>query len=59
MALNPELLAMLVCSACKQDLVYDPAASTLTCEACRLRYQVKNLAGVDVPDMLVEEAEKF
>ena len=55
MALSPELLAILACPACKKDLVYDSAASTLTCQACRLRYKVVD----DIPVMLVEEAEKF
>jgi uncharacterized protein YbaR (Trm112 family) len=55
MALSPDLLAILVCPACKKDLVYDAAASTLTCPACRLRYKVVD----DIPVMLVEEAEKF
>jgi uncharacterized protein YbaR (Trm112 family) len=55
MALSPDLLAILVCPACKKDLEYDPAASTLTCQACRLRYKVVD----DIPVMLVDEAEKF
>lgn len=55
MALSPELLQILVCPACKGDLVYDAAADTLTCNACRLRYRVVD----GVPVMLVEEAEKF
>ena len=53
MALNPDLLAMLVCPACKQDLVYDVAAATLTCQNCRLRYKVVD----DIPVMLVDEAD--
>ena len=55
MTLNPELLNILVCPACKGDLVYDPAAQTLTCNRCRLRFSVQD----DIPNMLVEEAEKF
>jgi len=55
MALSPDLLSILVCSACKGDLVYDAGAQTLTCPACRLRYRVVN----DVPDMLVDKAEKL
>jgi len=55
MALSPDLLAILVCPACKKDLVYDTVASTLTCQACRLRYKVVD----DIPIMLVEEAETF
>lgn len=55
MALSPELLAILVCPACKGDLVYDATGPTLTCGACRLRYKVVD----DIPVMLVDEAEKF
>jgi hypothetical protein len=55
MNLSPDLLAILVCPACKGDLVYDASAQTLTCGACRLRYRVVE----GIPVMLVEEAEKF
>ena len=55
MPLSPDLLNLLVCPACKGDLVYEPQAETLTCNQCRLRYRVVD----DIPVMLVEEAEKF
>lgn len=55
MALSADLLSILVCPACKGDLVYDERANTLTCNACRLRYRVED----DIPVMLVDEAEKF
>jgi uncharacterized protein YbaR (Trm112 family) len=55
MALSADLLSILVCPVCKGDLVYDAAAPTLTCNACRLRYRVVD----DIPVMLPEEAEKF
>jgi uncharacterized protein YbaR (Trm112 family) len=55
MALTSDILHDLVCAVCKGDLVYDEAAATLTCGACHLRYKVVN----DVPDMLVDHAEKF
>ena len=55
MALNADLLAILVCPACKGDLGYDIPAQTLTCGACRLRYRIVD----DIPVMLVHEAEKF
>jgi len=55
MALSPELLQILVCPACKGDLVYEEASQRLTCNACRLRYCIVD----DIPVMLVEEAEKF
>ena len=55
MALSADLLSILVCPVCKGDLIYDAAAQTLTCMACRLRYRVED----DIPVMLAEEAEKF
>lgn len=55
MALSTELLDILVCPACKGDLVYDAGAQTLACNACRLRYKVVD----DIPVMLIDEAEKF
>ena len=55
MPVSPDLLAILVCPACKGELVYDVEGRTLTCNACRLRYKVVD----DIPVMLVEEAEKF
>ena len=55
MVLSPDLLSILVCPACKGDLVYDADAKTLTCPRCRLRYRIED----DIPVMLVEEAEKF
>ena len=55
MPLSSELLAILVCPACKGDLAYDASANTLTCSACRLRYKVVD----DIPVMLVDEAEKL
>jgi hypothetical protein len=55
MALSADLLAVLVCPACRGDLEYDPSAATLTCPACRLRYRVVD----DIPVMLVDQAERF
>lgn len=55
MPLSPILLSVIVCPACKGDLDYDPAAATLTCPRCRLRYRIDD----DVPVLLVEEAEKL
>jgi hypothetical protein len=55
MPLSPELLSLLVCPACRGDLVYDEGQQRLTCSACRLWYRIVD----DIPVMLVEEAEKF
>jgi len=53
--LNEDLLAILVCPQCKGELVYDTDHQKLICNACRLKYEIRD----DIPIMLVEEAEKF
>ena len=53
--LSKELLEILVCPACKGDLLYDAEHAKLTCPACRLRYSIED----DIPIMLVDEAEKL
>ena len=55
MPLTPQLLEILVCPACKGDLQYETNPEALSCARCRLRYRVQN----DIPNMLVDEAEKF
>jgi uncharacterized protein len=55
MPLSPDLLAILVCPACKGDLEYRADAGTLSCPRCRLRYRVVD----DIPNMLIDEAEKI
>jgi uncharacterized protein YbaR (Trm112 family) len=54
MVLSPDFLSILVCPACKGDLAYDAAASTLTCPSCRVRYRVLD----DIPDF-VDGMERF
>jgi uncharacterized protein YbaR (Trm112 family) len=53
--LHQELLAILVCPKCKGDLDYRPAENVLVCNACRLRYPVRD----DIPIMLIDEAAPF
>ncbi len=55
MALSEDLLQILVCPACKGDLVYDREKNTLTCHACKLIYRVED----DIPVMLIDEAQKL
>ena len=55
MPLSDQLLAILVCPACKGDLEYDRQNEKLTCHACRLRYRIEE----DIPVMLVDEAERI
>ena len=53
MTLEPQLLEILVCPKCKGPLVYSVEQSTLTCDACRLQYPVRD----GIPIMLIDEAQ--
>jgi len=55
MPISPDILAFYVCPVCKGDLVYDPSADTLACNACRLIYRIED----EIPNFVVEEAAKF
>ncbi len=57
MALDDELLDILVCPKCKGDLEYrsEEDEEALLCHECRLRYEVNE----GIPIMLVDEAETF
>ncbi len=55
MALSNELLALLVCPACKGALELVDEGTGLVCGACRLRYPVRD----GIPVMLADEAEKI
>ncbi len=52
MPISKELLEILACPKCKGDLVYDEKKDTLTCDACKLVYLIKD----DIPVMLIDEA---
>ncbi|MBI2578284.1 MAG: Trm112 family protein [Candidatus Aenigmarchaeota archaeon] len=54
--LKKELLDILACPKCKGDLDYDRKKNRLSCKKCRLRFSVID---EDIPDMLLEDAEKF
>jgi uncharacterized protein YbaR (Trm112 family) len=53
--INKKLLNILACPKCKGDLEYDKKENKLLCNKCRLKYKIID----DVPDMLLEDAEKF
>jgi uncharacterized protein YbaR (Trm112 family) len=54
MTLTADLLAILVCPACKGALEYHAEPpETLTCRACRLVFTVED----GIPVMLVDEAK--
>jgi uncharacterized protein YbaR (Trm112 family) len=50
--LPPFVLEMLACPRCRGRLVAE--AQSLRCDACRLRYPVRN----GIPNLLVDEAER-
>lgn len=53
MTLDPVLLALLACPACKKALTYRPETpESLGCASCRKRYLVKD----GIPVLLVDEA---
>ena len=56
MDLDPALLDILACPACKSPLAVDDPASTLNCTSseCGLRYPVRD----GIPVLLVDEATK-
>lgn len=52
MSVTPQLLSILVCPKCRGELEYREAEAQLVCQACRLRYPVRD----DIPIMLIDEA---
>jgi uncharacterized protein YbaR (Trm112 family) len=52
MAVDKELLDLLVCPKCKGELRLKDDKSGLICEGCRLLYRIED----DIPVMLIDEA---
>ena len=55
MAISPELLEILVCPKCKQDLQLTEKKDGLICRPCRLIYEIRD----DIPIMLIDEAQSL
>ena len=55
MALSQDLLDILACPKCKGDLRLTEKADGLICQACKLRYPIKD----NIPIMLIDEAESI
>ncbi|HLI83181.1 MAG TPA: Trm112 family protein [Bryobacteraceae bacterium] len=53
MAINKELLEILVCPFCKSDLEMKPDESGLKCVQCHRVYPIRD----DIPVMLIDEAK--
>ncbi len=54
MAIDQELLDILACPKCKGEVKLTKEGDGLVCEACKLKYPIKD----DIPVMLIDEAEK-
>lgn len=54
MGIDKELLDILACPKCKDSIELEKGK--IVCKKCRLKFPI--LEG-DIPDMLIEDAEKF
>ena len=52
MAVNEQLLEILVCPKCRGELDLTQERDGLICQTCRLKYEIKD----DIPIMLIDEA---
>ena len=53
MAVSQELLDILVCPKCKGEIYLNESKDGLICDACKLRYEIRD----DIPVMLIDEAK--
>ena len=53
MPVQPDLLEILVCPKCKGELAITEQQDGLICNACRLKYEIRD----DIPIMLIDEAK--
>ncbi len=54
MAVDPELIDLLVCPACHDEIEYKDRRNLIICTECGLHYPVRD----DIPVMLVDEATR-
>ena len=53
MAVNPELLSILVCPKCRGKIHLNAAQDGIVCDECRLMYEIRD----DIPIMLIDQAQ--
>ena len=53
MAISKELLDILACPKCKEDIHLNETQDGLICDQCRLLYEIKD----GIPIMLIDEAK--
>lgn len=54
MSIDKELLDILACPKCKGEIKLTDEKDGLVCDACKLKYPIKD----DIPVMLIDEAEE-
>ncbi len=55
MAIDKELLEILVCPKCKGEITLSKKGDGLACMSCRLLYPIKD----EIPVMLIDEAKSI
>lgn len=55
MLIHEDLMKIIACPVCKGDIVVDEDNSSLNCDACRLKFPVKD----GIPVMLENEAVPY
>ncbi len=53
MGVSQELLDILACPQCKENVTLNEKEDGLVCEKCRLVYEIRD----DIPIMLIDEAK--
>ena len=53
--LDPKLLDILVCPRCKGPIRLEETPPSLVCDACALRYAIRD----GIPILLIDEAERL
>ncbi|MBI4896035.1 MAG: Trm112 family protein [Candidatus Aenigmarchaeota archaeon] len=54
--IKQELLDILACPQCKGDVAYQQKEQKIVCKKCKLKFSIIEN---DIPNMLIEEAEKY
>jgi uncharacterized protein YbaR (Trm112 family) len=54
MSINKELLDILACPKCKNDVRLSKDEKFIVCDTCKLLYEIKE----DIPIMLIDEAKE-
>ena len=55
MPIDKDLLEILACPKCKGDVRLTEGGDGLVCDACGLKYPIRD----DIPVMLIDEAERI